>query len=244
MHHSDKYTLAFAAAITLVCSLILGAIAVSLRPLQQTNVDAYKKLQVLKGLKVNTSKLNTKNILDFFSPQGYQKKFVEKITVNYQGTLTKINENDIKNITLENEMKKKEQERNYPLYIFYQSKDDKANGIVSAYCIPIYGYGLWSTCYGFLVLEGDAKTVKTIVYYDQKETPGLGGEIINPKWQAEFAGKSILDEKGKLRPIKVTKNPKPHEVQAISAATFTMQGVNQMIEDFLNIYEPYLKQKR
>ena len=242
--HSDKYTLGFAAILTLVCALMLGLVAVSLRPLQELNIDAHKKKQVLKGLKIDTSQISQVDILNFFSEEGYQGQFVEKILVDYLGQSLKKEDLDLNKISLEKEMKKEEKQRRYPLYIYYKNLAHKTNKVASAYCIPIYGYGLWSTCYGFLVLEGDARTVKTIIYYDQKETPGLGGEIINPKWQAEFAGKSILDKNGKLRPVQVSKSPRSYEVQAISAATFTMDGVNEMLKKFLKIYEPYLKLKR
>ena len=64
------------------------------------------------------------------------------------------------------------------------------------YCIPISGYGLWSTLYGFLALEADLDTVRGITFYEHKETPGLGGEVDNPSWQAQWKGKKILDASG------------------------------------------------
>jgi Na+-transporting NADH:ubiquinone oxidoreductase subunit C len=65
--------------------------------------------------------------------------------------------------------------------------------------LPIYGNGLWSMMYAFVALDTDGRTVKGITYYDQGETPGLGGEVENPNWRAQFVGKKVLDDNGCLR---------------------------------------------
>ena len=58
------------------------------------------------------------------------------------------------------------------------------------------GAGLYSTLYGFLALQGDGSTIKGLTFYEQGETPGLGGEIVNPKWRAKWQGKQIYDDTG------------------------------------------------
>ena len=63
--------------------------------------------------------------------------------------------------------------------------------------LPIYGKGLWSTLYGFLSLDADATTVRGITFYEHAETPGLGGEIENPRWKAQWNGKNVFDDQGK-----------------------------------------------
>ena len=97
------------------------------------------------------------------------------------------------------------------------------------YVLPISGKGLWSTLYGFLALEGDANTVRGITFYQHGETPGLGGEVDNPQWQAAWKGKTILDDKGGLVSVTVKKakiDPsipaeKHHYVDGLSGATIT-----------------------
>ena len=64
--------------------------------------------------------------------------------------------------------------------------------------LPISGYGLWSTLYGYLVLGNDLNTVVGITFTDHGETPGLGGEVDNPKWKAQWPGKQIYDANGKV----------------------------------------------
>jgi Na+-transporting NADH:ubiquinone oxidoreductase subunit C len=115
-----------------------------------------------------------------------------------------------------------------------------------AYCIPIYGKGLWSTLYGYLALESDANTVRGITFYKHGETPGLGAEIENPNWQKEFVGKKILDDQGELVSIEVVKGRAPeeslHQVDGLSGATITSRGVQTLVKDALTKYRPYFEQ--
>src|SRR5690625_4726122 len=75
-------------------------------------------------------------------------------------------------------------------------RDD--NDAIETIVLPIQGYGLWSTMYGFLSLEGDANTISGLVFYDHGETPGLGAEIENKNWRALWEGKKLLSPDGDL----------------------------------------------
>jgi Na+-transporting NADH:ubiquinone oxidoreductase subunit C len=70
----------------------------------------------------------------------------------------------------------------------------KEGGVIKSIILPVNGYGLWSTLYGFLSLEADGQTVQSINFYDQAETPGLGGEVVNPNWRALWKGKKVYAE--------------------------------------------------
>ena len=104
--------------------------------------------------------------------------------------------------------------------------------------IPIEGYGLWGTLYGFLALEADARTVKGITYYTHKETPGLGGEVDNERWKARWPGRLATDEKG-LPALRVKKGQAgtaaedPYQVDGLSGATITSRGVTNMLAFWL-----------
>jgi len=119
------------------------------------------------------------------------------------------------------------------------------------YILPISGKGLWSTLYGFLALAGDANTVRGITFYKHGETPGLGGEVDNPQWKASWTGKTILDDKsGALIGVKVKKGKvdpsiaaeKQHQVDGLSGATITSNGVTTFVKADLQAFQPYLKQ--
>jgi Na+-transporting NADH:ubiquinone oxidoreductase subunit C len=118
--------------------------------------------------------------------------------------------------------------------------------------LPVKGYGLWSTMYGFLALEGDGNTVKGLTFYQHGETPGLGGEIENPRWQARFSDKKVYGAEGEVR-LHVAKGATPPDapnaeyvVDGISGATLTMNGVSHMIEYWLGErgFGPYLQRLR
>jgi Na+-transporting NADH:ubiquinone oxidoreductase subunit C len=122
----------------------------------------------------------------------------------------------------------------------------------SVYVLPISGKGLWSTLYGYLALEGDANTVRGITFYQHGETPGLGGEVDNPQWKANWKGKTILDEQGRLVSVTVKKakiDPsiaaeRAHYVDGLSGATITSNGVTKFVKADLQAFEPYLSQFR
>lgn len=131
----------------------------------------------------------------------------------------------------------------------YRGTDDEGNNV---WCIPISGYGLWSTLYGFLALEADLDTVRGITFYKHGETPGLGGEVDNPKWQAQWPGKRILDDQGAVLGVAVKKGQvdpkiayeKAHMVDGFAGATITGNGVTKFVKADLENYEPYFAKHR
>lgn len=125
----------------------------------------------------------------------------------------------------------------------------KNNGKITHYIFPVEGKGLWSTMYGFLALSDDFKTVKGMGFYDHGETPGLGGEITNPKWLALFNGKHAFDEGmvPRLEVIKGVVDPASdsakYQVDGLSGATLTTKGVDKLIKFWLSEdgYLPFVK---
>jgi Na+-transporting NADH:ubiquinone oxidoreductase subunit C len=121
-----------------------------------------------------------------------------------------------------------------PRYVvgYFLYDDDEMEMMI----LPVYGYGLWSTLYGYVALEPDASTVVGLRFYRHGETPGLGGEIDNAGWLAQWRGKRIFDETGEPV-IEVTKgrgadpgSPQArYEVDGISGATLTGRGVTNLL---------------
>ena len=72
------------------------------------------------------------------------------------------------------------------------------DGTIDKLILPIHGYGLWSTLYGFVALEEDTNEIFGLQFYQHAETPGLGAEVDNPKWKAQWKGKSLRNEDGDL----------------------------------------------
>ena len=118
--------------------------------------------------------------------------------------------------------------------------------------LPVHGYGLWSTMHGFLALERDLDTVAGIGFHEHAETPGLGGEIDNPRWQAGWVGKRLYDDGGDLA-LQVLKGRVPegapdpeHKIDGLSGATLTTRGVQNLVRFWVGelAYGPYLARLR
>ncbi|MFO7938082.1 MAG: NADH:ubiquinone reductase (Na(+)-transporting) subunit C [Kiritimatiellia bacterium] len=125
----------------------------------------------------------------------------------------------------------------------------KSGSKITHYIFPVEGKGLWSTMYGFLALSDDFKTVRGMGFYDHGETPGLGGEITNPEWLASFVGKKAFD-KNMVSELEVIKGSvdldsaaAEHQIDGLSGATLTTQGVDAMIEFWLSEegYLPFVR---
>ena len=74
------------------------------------------------------------------------------------------------------------------MLVYIVVEEGKTNKLI----LPIYGRGLWSTMYGFMALDRDLKTVRGFTFYEHGETPGLGGEVDNPRWKATWEGKACF----------------------------------------------------
>ncbi len=126
------------------------------------------------------------------------------------------------------------------------------NGVIEKVILPVHGKGLWSTMYGFVALSKDLNTVRGITFYEHGETPGLGGEIENPRWRASWNGKVVFDDHQKLilQVLKGQVNPASpdanHQIDGLSGATLTTRGVGKMIKFWFgeNGYGPFLKKMR
>ena len=104
--------------------------------------------------------------------------------------------------------------------------------------LPVHGYGLWSTLYGFVALESDLNTIAGLGFYEHGETPGLGGEVDNPRWKAFWPGKQVYKEgavaiqliKGVVDPSSVDSS---YQVDGLSGATLTSTGITNLLQFWL-----------
>lgn len=127
------------------------------------------------------------------------------------------------------------------------------NGNLVRVVLPVHGYGLWSTLYGFVSLEGDLNTIEGLGFYAHAETPGLGGEVDNPRWKQQWVGKEVYDDQLSNPKIELVKGgvgadakDKEHKVDALSGATLTSRGVQQLVNYWMGErgFAPFLKNLR
>ena len=128
----------------------------------------------------------------------------------------------------------------------------KLEGTVNKIILPIYGTGLWSTLYGFVAINKDLKTIEGFTFYEHGETPGLGGEVDNPRWKQIWKGKLAYDEDWNVK-IEVIKgkvdnsSPKAkYQVDGLSGSTITTRGVDQLVKFWFgdNGYGPFITKLR
>jgi len=227
----------------IACAVVVSVTAVTVRPEQNLNVENEKKLKILAAAGIMTdevekefSKIKTLYV-DFKSNQ------LVEVTENYDHIKASSNVAQSSLVPKEQDIAiLKRRENVAPIYVWY-SEQNQIQKIV----LPIRGYGLWGTLYGYLSLDADLNTVKGIEYYDHKETPGLGGEVDNPVWKSDWNGKKVYDSSGNVV-LYVTKGPstEEYEIDGISGATLTSNGVSNMIKYWLgeNGYGPVLEMLR
>jgi Na+-transporting NADH:ubiquinone oxidoreductase subunit C len=229
---SNAYTFIFATLMVLVVASALAFTASSLKDLQASNVRKEKMQNILATIGVETDREQAETLynqyitgeLSLTSDGGYDEK-VSAFEIN-----------------LNNELKKPVNEQRFPLY--EASVDGE-----KYYIVPLRGAGLWNAIWGYIALEEDKNTIKGAVFDHIGETAGLGAEITQEWFQNRFLGEKVFDKNGNLVGINVSKtnnDPKDldkddHEVDAISGATITGDGVTNMILERLNHYLPYLK---
>ena len=124
----------------------------------------------------------------------------------------------------------------------------RTDGKIELYVFPVRGYGLWSMMQGYLAVYPDLQTVRGLTFYAQAETPGLGGEVMNPKWKAKWDKKKLFDENGNVA-LLVSKGDQTNNetgVDALSGATITSNGVSNLLQFWMgeNGFGPYIAKQK
>lgn len=244
-NESIAKTFGVAAALCVVCAVIVAVASVSLKGIQDANKKLDKNVNILRaaGLvgaqeKINAAKAdelfaNAKIVVvDMASGQVDNDADPEAVE-NSKETIALAKEDDAAKI--------KAIPSKSVVYLF-----NTPEGNLDKVVLPIVGTGLWSTMYGYLALNADLNTVSNIVFYAHGETPGLGGEISNPAWTGKWVGKKAFDADGgiALHVVKGSAGNSETAVDGISGATLTCNGVNSTIQFWLGErgFGPYLKQ--
>ncbi len=237
-------TLRVAFLVCLVCALVVSTAAVTLQPLQRENRQLHRQVNILRTAGMYLPGLDARAAF-----RAIERRFVELETGRY---VERSDDYDQYLAARDPAQGRRLAEdpagiRHLPKVAEVYLARNEA-GELTRVILPIHGYGLWSTMYGFIALEPDLDTVAGLSFYEHGETPGLGGEIDNPRWQQRWVGKRLYDDEGRLA-IEVLKGAVPegdaaaaHKVDGISGATLTTRGVNNLVRFWLgeNGFGPYL----
>jgi len=254
MQHSTGYIVGFAIMICLVCALFVAGSAVSLKDRQDANIllDRQKKVLTVAGLMKDGEDLAREEIVSIFDSSIRQKvidlktgelqpeidgaSFDQQAQASNPESSTRAPENAAKVRRLPNNA-----------LVF----DVVEGGELKALILPIEGYGLWGTLYGYIALAPDARTIMGITFYKHKETPGLGGEVDNPRWKARWRGRLAFDDRGRpaigvKKGVAGSIEEDPYQVDGLSGATITSRGVTSLVRFWLGDdgFGPYLTSYR
>ena len=232
MRQSNLYIVIYAAILTTVCGGLLALASEGLKERQQANIELERKEIILSTVMEIPDDANVEEL--------YTNK-VKAFVIDAKGNL--IEGKDAKEISVLAEYKKPATDRMLPVYEFRNESDpEKVDYVV----LPVFGFGLWNNIWGFLALQSDCNTIQGIVFQHTGETPGLGARIDQQEIQVRYKGKSIYD-KDVLVSVTMMKGEgndysnDPHKVDGMSGATLTAKGVNNMLVEYLGLYESYLK---
>ncbi len=264
---SLEKTIAIAVALCLVCAVLVSFSAVALKSLQVHNKELDMKQNILdvagllqdgsdidsefaEKIEAKIVNLETGDYVEDMNPADYDQR---KAAKDPALSVAIPKDKDIAHIRIKAKYAK--------VYLV------KESGGIKSIILPINGYGLWSTLYGFLSLDPDGQTVQSINFYDQQETPGLGGEVVNPKWRALWKGKKVYAEtdqpsaeKGLIESAEmgepalalikgVVDTSKPgsqYQVDGLAGASLTSTGVTNLVRYWMSKegFAPYLAKVR
>ncbi|MCQ2974841.1 MAG: NADH:ubiquinone reductase (Na(+)-transporting) subunit C [Bacteroidales bacterium] len=224
----NSYTIIYASIMVVAVAAILTAVSFGLKDRQQNNIDNEKRQNILKTVNVEANDEN--------AAQLFEQTVKEAFVVNEKGEIIESNKDNAfkTSISISDE--------NCQLPVFKCEKDGKAYFVV-----PLKGNGLWGDIWGYASLESDLNTIAGVVFDHASETPGLGDKITTKEFQQLFVGKKLYDEGSQdLKGVTIykgglAKNDPLHGIDALSGATLTSNGVQNMINDCFKVYQAYFK---
>lgn len=225
-------TITVAVVLCLVCSVIVSSAAVLLKDKQVANAQLDKKKNVLIAANLFEEGMDIETAFENIEQKFVDLQSGEFVSIENQDAFNQRQSAKIESSSIVIEKDLARIGRRSKIASIYLVKE--ANKIKTV-ILPIHGKGLFSTLYGFIALESDKQTVVGLKFYEQGETPGLGGEVENARWLALWPKKKLLDDNG-VPALKLVKNiaSNEYEVDALSGATMTTQGIQNMLDYWLS----------
>ena len=242
-NESVQKTITVALVLCLVCAVVVSSAAVILRPAQAVNEKANMQMNILQAaglydpqqsiqdqFQIVTTRLVNLETGEFVEGMDAERYNQRKASKDPSMNRVLSGEEDIASIKRQAKIAK----------IYLIENGDQIEKII----LPIHGYGLWSTLYGFMALEGDGNTVAGLGFYEHAETPGLGGEVDNPNWKAQWTGKQVYN--GDAVALRLVKGgadrSDSYGVDALSGATLTSRGVDNLLKFWMSDtgFKPFL----
>lgn len=220
--NSNSYIIAYATILVVVVAFLLAFVSSSLKDIQDKNVKNDVKSQILAALQIEADDVDA--------------TYAETVKDNlWDGTqLVEVPAEDFQT-NYNPEIKAGR------FHVFVANVNGETK-----YVLPVYGAGLWGPIWGYVALNADKQTVYSAFFNHEGETAGLGAEIKDSKtWRAQFQGKKVIDGENIILGVKkASDKPNPEcEVDAVTGATLTCNGVDQMLKVSLKNYLSFINAK-
>lgn len=236
-NESKLKTVMVATGLSVVCSIALATAVTVLKPIQLVNQELDKQRKILGALGVLAEGKGSANeVRELFQD-------LERYLVNMEtGEFTRIELSDrfdmrraAKDPATSRRLSPEEDVASLRRMALQSDVYVLRDGDEARIALPVSGYGLWSTLYGYLVLEQDANTVVAITFTEHAETPGLGGEVDNPRWKATWTGKQVYNDAGEpvlglFKNVDHSRADAVYKIDALSGATLTSNGVSNLVQ--------------
>ena len=224
--NSNIYTIVYASVMVIVVAFCLAFISDLLRPLQDDNVANDKRSQILAALNIR----NVENV-----QEEYDRVLLRDIVVDVNGNT--VQESNGFQVESKEILAKNDADKRLPVYVCKVESD-------TLYVIPLFGRGLWGELWGYLALKNDFRTVYGVYMSHASETAGLGARITEEQFQEKFIGKMVFNE-GDFAEVVLGVKKKVEtpdsEVDAITGATLTSDGVDDMFKTSLTPYKKFFE---
>ena len=230
--NSNAYTLIYASIVVVIVAFLLAFVSKALEERSEANVRIDKKSQILAAL-------NLRNVSKDQVEDTYSQVVVADQIINAKGMVVK--DGAARDADGFKVADKEISDENLPLYVCQVNGETK-------YVIPVTGKGLWDAIWGYVALNADKNTVYGVYFSHKGETAGLGALITEyEKFQKQFEGKRLMnDDRTEVALSVVKKNKSINDLSldsrcdAVTGATLTSNGVNDMLHDCLARYTTFL----
>lgn len=249
MRQSNGYIILFTLIMTVLVGGILAGASQFLAPAQQKSIELETKSQILGAVRNFVTINKGDNILEIYN------KRISSTVVDYNGneitTDAKGNPIVAEKVDVLKNYKQAPENRQYPVFKLMNESNPEQ---IDAYIVPVYGNGLWDRIWGYVALDAKLETIVGATFDHKAETPGLGQRIATQEIQDRYVGKKIYNEQGEFVSVNMMKGEHgggsssidyykedPHQVDGMSGATLTGNGVNNMLKNYLGAYQNYFK---
>ena len=241
MEFTPAKTIGFAAAVCFVCAIFVAGSAVGLKEKQLKNEKLDRQKKVLDVAGLLTEELSA----DPMKLEEAYKTRIKPILVDLKqggcagqdvASFDQMKASKDPNLSEQAQPNKAKVQRIPNCATVFQVRNAEKTDKIDTLILPVEGKGLWSTLYGFIALSPNTIDIKGLTFYKHAETPGLGGEVDNPKWKAQWKGKKAFKPGNAAPALYVQKGQAKDEysVDGLSGATLTSNGVTHLLQFWLS----------